>query len=607
MSIHGQIETNDFCKLLMDLSRLGFGQDKLSGFAKVLELLAEQVQASSCVLWEVGPRKNRSDTHENRLYVVCEWVDGSRIIGIHDLPVNESAVGRALKNNAPFFIDDVRQDPVIASRRSILQKKGIVVLASLPVIFSDKKPGVLSLYRRIKKPFTNNEKEYLKQAAPLVAALFQMLRNRVGFELIQKTGQLLGNFEPAPWSEKAPDKKVAKASKKQILEATNKMTALIQKTLHVLDVSIFLRDPQVCPNVAKLVATTWPRPELKEEIPFNKDAGLIAWVLCENKPLNILDLNTFDKDRRKIEKLYPGLQWGNLAEMKIKVLGHTAFRKKEPSPFSLIIVPIALAGQVYGAISCFVAMRAPYIYASREVALLETLAGQLGDFWLSWLLRRSLERENSSWSSMVDCLETLNEMALRELISKKPDEKLILKQTLATLRQIIEGADILDVRLLDQQKTQLSFVETLGDKWQDGLDSSKNQKPKKIDRVFPINHGSPRSVGEQVLQTGKTCHIKWNERSQYPYYQPTFEETREIIVSPIRVGIENLGVLDLRTTSLNGFPEYAPRIATILGQHLGLHLHSIQASSELKKKPKRSNPDLSGFFTSGERTCFPCF
>jgi len=56
------------------------------------------------------------------------------------------------------------------------------------------------------------------------------------------------------------------------------------------------------------------------------------------------------------------------------------------------------------------------------------------------------------------------------------------------------------------------------------------------------------------------------------YRSETFPETRRILVAPIGVQDDIIGVLDIRGTSDKPFPQHALRMAELLGRQLGLYL-----------------------------------
>jgi GAF domain-containing protein len=314
------------------------------------------------------------------------------------------------------------------------------------------------------------------------------------------------------------------------------------------------------------MATTWPGRFKKNSYSASVREGLTGWVLSRATPVKIFDLAHFEQDKTLIRRDYPNLLWRDSLDIKKTVGGFLQItRETELPPLSFMAVPVMMGEKVVGVIRCCTAKQGPYYFADRELNLLKPIASQIAGYMSNWMSRREMQQENESWRSLVQSVSRLNTFVHKELTLPVPDELRIFDEAMRVTKTVIDGAEIMDVRLLDEERKELYFAKTYGQAWRMGDESEIAERQL---RRFSVR-GNPTSAGAKAFQTGQVYMIRDVDKDHY--YSETFPATRRMIIAPISVENEIFGVLDIRRTSASPFPKHAEEIAELLGHQLGLY------------------------------------
>jgi signal transduction histidine kinase len=180
----------------------------------------------------------------------------------------------------------------------------------------------------------------------------------------------------------------------------------------------------------------------------------------------------------------------------------------------------------------------------------------------------------------------LNSFVLTELGSEEPQpetiQQKILVEALNITRSVITGAEITDVRLLDNTSRDLYFAATQGEAWNRG---SLNEISARKAHRFPVDETPATSAGAYVFQTGKSYSIPNLTKTVGIFYSEklTFPGVTRIIVAPIKVGNKVFGVLDIRGSGKGRFSRNAESIADLLGRQLGLYQYLATTIGKLQK------------------------
>jgi signal transduction histidine kinase len=303
-----------------------------------------------------------------------------------------------------------------------------------------------------------------------------------------------------------------------------------------------------------------------------KDSGsLTGWVLAHWLPIVVADLAKLDRDSALLKERYPGLDrpHGD-ADIKDARRLLKLRRVDDLPPLSFMAVPV-FGGQnlfggtdLRGVLRCHMARSGPYFFTSREVNLLSVVAGQVGQYWARWRAREELQQENRAWNTIGERLGNLNTFVRQRLAEKKLDEAVILKEALRLPSQVIPGAELNGVRMLDATRNDLycaAFSE----------EAEKELSQRRVNRAalprFPVSEDS-KFLGVQVYLTGKPRQTNEGQTRRRP--SQIFPTATSMLTVPIGVDDQRFGVLDMRWTA-KPIPPYAERAAILLGQQIGIY------------------------------------
>jgi len=466
-------------------------------------------------------------------------------------------------------VKDVRQDQRVFMKHPVLQRTPVKTFCSVPVNFRDTK-GAVNVYRNASVPFGEREIARVEELASLIPTLYQTIRDKVSLGLIQSINETLHQAELL-----APDAPLPKEEIRKVFQAICDSVSL---TFQCIETSIFLEDRLEAPGTFDLMTTTWRGPFRKKTYQRSPRQGLTGWVLSHSTPVRIFDLAHFEQDKKVIHKEYPGITWKDSLEFKLRVRDFLRLNSDEElPPLSFMAAPILMGEKVLGVIRCCTAKKGPYYFAERELGLLKLVAAQIGQYWNNWLTRREMQQENESWRALVESVNRLNRFVHNELTREMPDELRIFDEALRVTSRVIRGAEIIDVRLLDEKTHELYVAKTYGKAWDDG---SEEEIQKRRQRRFPVR-GKPGSAGAYVFQTGR-LYVLYDVHQDH-YYSETFPGTERMLIAPISVEEEKFGVLDIRGTGGRNFPKHAEAIAELLGQQLGLYHYLATTIRRLRR------------------------
>ncbi|MCI0488511.1 MAG: GAF domain-containing protein [Blastocatellia bacterium] len=567
---YGVIKESEPSAHVMALVSTALKQDSLAGLSEMLKCIAEAVDADGCILWELAPGSDlKSDPPTGHFFILAGWFRDKWNLALHNLPL-DSIVGEAVINQKPVNVQDIRQNQRVFMNHPVLQSPPVKTFCSVPVRFRDKANGAVNVYRNAPKPFDEKEIAEVEEMASLIPALYQAIRHKVSFGLIQRINEILHKAEL-----RAP---TAPLLSKEVRKVFQDICDSISHTFQSVETSIFLEDSIEAPGRFKLIATTWQGSFRKKIYREGAEHGLTGWVLNHKKPVRIFDLAHFEKDKKIIRREYPDITWKDSLEFKSKVRSFLRLKSGgDLPPLSFMAAPILMGEKVLGVIRCCTARKGPYYFAERELGLLKLIAAQIGQYWNNWLTRREAQQENESWRNLVGSITLLNRFVHNELTREEPQELRIFDEALQATSQVINGAEIMDVRLFDDKTNELYFATTYGRAWQEGSEGEIQQRKARRFTVL----GRPKSAGAYVFQTGR-LHLVHDVRRD-DYYSETFPKAKCIIVAPISVEKEKYGVLDIRGTGGQEFPKHAEAIAELLGQQLGLYHYLATTIRKLRK------------------------
>ena len=590
-----------FAEKITSITTCALDKRDLHGIVDVLRNIALELDACGCILWETDPwAEITNDIHTSigtgNLHVFARWICDEISMPLQELPLNESASGRAIIEKKTVTKEDIRTDAGTYKDNQWIFDVQMTSFCAVPIKFdADYYNGALCVHRRREiRPFTKEEQMLIEQIAGLIPPLYQAVRNRVGHDLLSKTNKVLERAERG-----AKDKEIEKKSQSDISESyveeqeeddefveitggLQNICMQVAETFQCIETSLFLKNDFRLGGKFNLIATTHPEwTEDKEVYDSERDKNnhLTGWVLQNQKPVNIFDLGHFKRDREKIRAKYEGIEWLDLKNIK-KAAGDILGLPENNLPtLSFMAVPVKKGDELLGVIRCCTAKKDPWFFADRQVKILELVASQISRFWSEWVQHLEEKREIETWKEFIKSVSKLNAKAQRLIGSAEADKIQLYEDLLKLARSSIKNSSVLDIRLVDGKTNELYFAKTLGFTKDKGSRSETDLKNKR----FSLNKSSYTGhipLGVSVFEKKEAVFIADAEIENYR--SETFPETKRIIIAPI--GVQDIrGLLDIRGTKNEPFPPNALQMATLLGQQLDLYLSLWESEKQQRQ------------------------
>ena len=546
-----------------DLVMVALAQEKRAGLSEVLHTVADAVSAEGCILWQETPAVNQ-------LFVLADWFRGNAKSFLHNLSLFHSATGQAILDQEIVTVNDVQSDERVDRRDPFFQLAGIRCFCSIPLSAIGGRRGALNVYRITDEPFQARELAQLEGCANLLPSLYQAITDRVSYRLVRDINRIL--------QEANHSRQRSGTGPSTFASTARKLCRSVAETFDAMEVSLFLEDPTVEPKAFRVAATTWPERKrfAKPVYRAREEEGLTGWVLAHRRSVRIFDLAHFERERSWLHADYPGLMWRDSLKIEKSVRRFLEIRPDRGlQPLSFMAAPVLATGKLLGVIRCCTAIQSPYYFGEREEKLLELVADQIGQAWSHWLHRREIEEEIVTWQGLAESMRDLNLFVEKQVAAGNSSESQIFQKALEVTNNVIPGAEISDVRLLDEENRELYFAATCGKAWQRGNQSLITER--KARRFGLDGH----SGGAHVMRTGQIYMIADTQDPRY-HYSETFIDTRSVIIAPISVAGKVLGVLDVRSTGRREFPRYGMRVAEIVSQQLGLYHYLLTTFADLQ-------------------------
>ena len=539
----------------------GFKQTELAGLSALLECIAQAVGARACLLWELAPGSDLDSSHPTgRFWIQAQWLAEGVTQPFREAPLVGSVIGDAVRSNRSIVVDDIFTDPRVNSAAvDTLASSGVKQMCSAPITFADGARGAMTLYRN-SGPFVRRETSLVEELAALLPALYQTIRDKVAFEILQQVNGVLYRANEA----EANTVGATTAQAHDSLTPLDNVCRCIASTFNCVETSIFLRDPTSLNPRFQLRAAVWSGQVRPDSYLGIESEGPTAWVLAHGRALVIHDLANVDRDQIPLRRQYPGLSVPHLAGLERQVRRALNLQPEVASPpLCLMAVPIGSAYEVLGVLRCCTASPGPHYFGGRELLLLDMVAKQVLHYWRRYIGQRSIVQENEAWHNLVTSIGTLNAFVHKQLEHTVPDEQEIFHEALRITEHVVPGAQIMDVRLLNDTRDSFLFTATHGRAWQEGTPPEIQARRRK---TFPIDGPS---AAAHVFRTRQVYKVK-DVRSD-PHYDETFPNASGVMVAPIALESEFFGVIDIRRIGSSDFPPHSDQIALVLGQQLGLY------------------------------------
>jgi signal transduction histidine kinase len=554
-------------------------QGELFGIVDVLKEIAQAVEACGCILWETDPWADlKSDSPEGNLYVFASWFDGFDL-PLQEIPLSDKSVNKiAIKTQETVLVENMQTDPRIYKHDFSMIVAKFTSMCIVPISFDadGKINASLSVYRRlVVNEFKLAEQRFIEQVAKLIPSLFQAIRYKVRHHKLKAVIDIL---EDAKQKAKADNDNI-----EEINKGFKKVCEEVAETFGCIETSLFLENKLEKENLFNLVATSysdWTSEKKVYSAERDKD-HLTGWVLGNMEPVSIFDLGNFIRDREKLRKKYKDINWKD--SLNIKQAAKRILILPEGStlpPLSFMAAPIIKDNRILGVIRCCTAKKAPWFFADRQLRILDLISNQIASFWSDWIQHLEETRESETWKKFIEEISKLNAKVQQRIDKSDIDEEKLYEQILDLAKNSIKNSDILDIRLYDDKNEELYFAKTKGfEKPKAKGQEIENRKKK----TFPIDKSFYEEVPLGILVFGDGVARCIMNAEQENYRSKTFPETKRILVAPIGIQKDTIGVLDIRNISDKPFPPHALRMATLLGQQLGLYLSLWESEKQQRQ------------------------
>ena len=530
-------------------------QDKLSGIREILRVIAESLDSEGCILWEVMPGKEPLEKRE--LFVLAEYFRGNWPRGGQHLAMS-SRTGAAILLGQPQWANDIASINMglPEAARAYMEARTVRAVCSAPLNLRGGAAAAISLYRTSAGPFLPEDIERLGRAASRIPYLYNSLVNQVGLELLETVTKLIRSASPLP---EESGELVVKASLQNTLV---RIVDLVAATFNSLECSIYLEDPLAQPLVYRLEATKWPWVGHMSQGFYSKGSGLTGYCIDRQVPVRIFDLGRYQEDFDFIRGQYPGIQWSDSINLK-KAARELLKPVGELPPLSFMCAPIVGESRSLGVLRCCATQTGPHYFDDRQVRFLCMVAERIGEWWSNHIRIKAAAFENRRWRTLVQGVSRLNGLVHEELRKREPSEQRIFEHALRISAEANPQAEVLSVRLQDENTKELYVAATHGSRWGQGPPQEIAERKK---RRYPVNGGS---AGAHVFRTGELLVEPDTEKSRFK--GELFPDVRAMIVAPISSGDKMFGVLDVRAFEPGGLPRYAEIFTDLLARQLGLY------------------------------------
>jgi len=544
-------------------------QDKLSGIREILRVVAESLNSEDCILWEVMP--GRGPLEERELFVLAEYFSGDWPRGGQHLAMS-SRMGRAILSRQPQLANDLTATNIglPEAARAYMEARSVKAVCSVPLNLRSGVAAAISLYRASAGPFQPEDIERLGQAASRIPYLYNSLVNLVGLELLESVTKLIRSAIPLPEESGEP------AVRASLQNTLDRVVELVAATFNSLECSIYLEDPSARPLLYRLEATRWPWVGTQPSS-YSEGRGLIGYCIERQIPVRIFDLGRYQEDLAFIESQYPGIQWSDPVDLKRAAREYLRLVGELP-PLSFMCAPVIGESRTLGVLRCCATQTGPHYFDDRQVRFLCIVAERIGEWWSNHIRIKRAALENRRWRTLVQGVSRLNGLVHDDLRKRGPSEQRIFEHALKILAEANPEAEVLSVRLHDENTKELYVVATHGSRWERGSSQEVAERKK---RRYAVNGDS---AGANVFRTGELLIDPDAEKSRFR--GEGFPEVKAMIVAPISSGEKKFGVLDVRAFEPGGLPRYAEIFADLLARQLGLYHFLALEIQELNRTQK---------------------
>ena len=544
-------------------------QRRLAGLSSILKTLAESAGADGCVLWE---RTSLTTVTARSLFVLADYATDPKPKAWHYLSTS-SETWQAIQTGEARFLPAISDYPEPdPADLEYLKRMGYQAGCALPISLRrvDRSDAAVNFYWRQVHPLDQPEQEKLRQLASIIPDLYASLVDHAGFDILKqvseqllKVGRTIG-----PLSE-GQSLRTCKAVLTNVVRK-------VARAFNAVEATIYLNNPTNVTETCELMALKWGwSKQHQPPTSYLPGDGLTGYSISHGVPVRVFDLGRWQQDLSFIQEEYPGIEWSK--PIRIEEAARQKFELGERDvlpPLSFMSVPISYEGKGVGAIRCCTTRTGPHFYDDRQVQVLQLVADQIGAWWGNLIAFTRADAETHVWKTLVQGFGELNEYVHKELSKPDHTEGFFLERALALGQTILPASDILSIRLVDWRRRELRFMAKLGPAWETDAGAQT------WEHSYALDSPAGRFAGVDAFNGLETLVMTPGDMRGYT---TPFPGVRHFIVTPVRVGNEAYGTLELRSTGTDLPPRNAVQLAELLARQIGLfHLLALRIRDLLR-------------------------
>lgn len=564
-SVMAQSRESESAKWQVRLIQAALQGDAREGITNLLKEIATITESFGCVLWRATEGAEPPDKGE--LTMLAGWFNADNsFLGINRIPFRGRVTGAAAEHG--WGLDnDLSGHKNPSSNEPFLKQHEMNKAAACRFEFMSGRLGVVTLFRQKGDLAFEEETDIrlLQEISEVLPFLYNGSRQKASYGLLKEVGKILREARNVSKPGKT-------TSAKMRMEVLRNVGAVVTKTFHSIEASIFLDDETKRGRFACAFTSEGPHAEmvLKTTYEPTLDGGFSALCLYAREAVRVHDTQEPQPELEYWQGKQPEFRDVQTPELPVLVKEHLG-NPNPPPPFSLMVVPLISDGEMLGFLRCWVARTGPSYYSSDDSELLQLVADYLSQTLAAWRQEyRTLERRRRDAEAFKDLTKA------GYTIGKKEGERDIFVAALGMVVRLMPEATFNTIRLRRADPDELYYRAYTGLP-QPGTSSQELAK-----RLSALTLRLPGdSLAGEVIQKGQVMSFSGSELGRHP--SDACSDMKEIVIAPIIVNGQVEGVLDLRASSDDGLPDQATALAGAVSNLLALHL-ALQAAEDEKRR-----------------------
>ena len=524
--------------------------------------------------------------------MLATWFPQNESFGIHNLSFDGAIAGRAVTTQKPQIVHDIPKDGGKLRNHRFLSDRNLSQGIALPFCYADKTLGALTIYRKNIDPlYGPADVALLKSAFRHIPRMLATTQRQARLELLERTTKL---FEGMSGVNAEPQART-RHWEKMLKSVCNDIASVF----HAGETNIIFRETDHSNHFRSVALKTSPayRKRIRKQ-PWRanlSESSFTSFCLATGESVRIFDLSDCEKEIQEIQLKYPEFKKAITSDLKDDARMALGIKAEgEVPPLALLVVPIRDGERIHGCIRCWIAKPGLSYFSEEDEKLLELVAGQLGN-------QHSLNLRESQSTTEVDAWRTMSQAWQKATPQKKvAPQGFAFKRsgrifgktettdpfTLSCVDLIagtVPGSDLnaLWLKSDSTKELQISVAPMLFEGEQKTTEIAAQWQAYVYRRIATDAENTSKDRIARVFHEGKTLIVP--DVLSDPKMIINQPNVRKLLLVPVTVGEKILGVLEVGSSSIAPFPDFAPLAAEFVANIIGYHLAAREAKSEAAK------------------------